>query len=49
MIYLPCLDNCDSSSELLSSRGLFVACGGGDAASFLLFIMAETEQRVQKE
>lgn len=41
---LPCLD--DSSSELLSSRCLFVPCSGADATSPLLFIVAETEKRL---
>lgn len=41
---LPCLDNCDSSSELLSSRFLFAPCSDRDPASILLFIVAEAEE-----
>lgn len=46
-IHLPCLDNRDSSSELLSSQCLFVSCSGAKDASALLFIVAEIMQREQ--
>lgn len=43
-MYLPCLDNCDSSSELLSSRRLFAPCCDAEPDSSLLFILAKTEE-----
>lgn len=44
---LPCLDNLDSSSELLSSRCRFAARTG--AASTFLFIMAAAEHAARRK